>query len=173
MDLTYIKQSLLNLRNPSYFAVLDNRTKFMIKCLNIIRMFRSKRGNRSNRHGTKSAHRSWDRTSGIHQELLKPIPASIQSTPSGYSAALLNARSLSSKLIQIQHLLEISSLDILALTETWTKQNQCLEVIKGTLSTMCYKLVAAHRPNKTGGCRHNSQGYPQSQKGGCWKDSDF
>ena len=60
-------------------------------------------------------------------------------------------RSLSSKLIQIQHLLEISSLDILALTETWTKQNQYLGVINGTLSTMGYKLEAAHRPDKTGG----------------------
>ena len=60
-------------------------------------------------------------------------------------------RTLSSKLIQIQHLLDISFLDILALTETWTKQNQCLEVIKGTLSTMSYNLVAAHRSDKTGG----------------------
>ena len=40
---------------------------------------------------------------------------------------------------------------ISALTETWTKQNQWLEVIKGTLSTMCYNLVAAHRPDKAGG----------------------
>ena len=35
--------------------------------------------------------------------------------------------------------------------ETWTKQNQCLEVIKGTLSTMGYNLVVAHRPEETGG----------------------
>ena len=123
-----MRQSLLNLRNPRYFVVLDNRTKFRIKCLNIIRKFRSKRGNRSNRHGTKSAQRLWDRNSGVHWELLKPIPTSIQSTPSQYSAASLNV----SKLIQIQHLLEISSLDILALMETGTKHNQCLEVIIGT-----------------------------------------
>ena len=102
-------------------------------------------------HGTKSACRSWDRNSGIHWELLKPIPANIQSIPSWYSAALLNVRSLSSKLIQIQHLLEISSLAILALMETCTKQNQCLEVIKGMLSTVGYNLVVAHRPDKTGG----------------------
>ena len=151
MDLTHTRQSLLNLRNPRHFVVLENRTKFRMKCLNIIRKFRSKRGNRSKRHGTKSAFRSWDRNSGIHWELLKPIPASIQSTPFPYPAALLNERSLSSKLIQIQHPLEISSLDILALMETWNKQNQHLEVIKGTLSTMGYNLVAAHRPYKTGG----------------------
>ena len=107
-------------------------------------------GNRCNRHGTKSACRSWDRRSGIHWEILKPIQSSIQSSPSQYSHALLNVSSLSSKLIQIQHLLEISSLDILALMETWTKQNQCLGVIKGKLSTMGYNLVAAHRPDKTG-----------------------
>ena len=151
MNLTYMRQSPQNLRNPRYFVVLDNRTKFRIKWLNITRKFRSKRGNRSNRHGTKSALRSWDRNSGIHWELLKPIPVSIQSHPLLILSCLLNARSLSSKLIQIQHLLEISSLDILALTETWTKQNQCLEVIKGTHSTICYNLVVEYRPDKTGG----------------------
>ena len=35
--------------------------------------------------------------------------------------------------------------------ETWTRQNQCLEVIKGTLSTMGYNLVTVYRPDKTGG----------------------
>ena len=30
-------------------------------------------------------------------------------------------------------------------------QNQYLEVIKGTLSTMGYNLVAAHKPDKEGG----------------------
>ena len=151
MDLIYTPLSLLNLRNPGYFVILDNSTKFRIKCLNIIRKFKSKRGNRSYRHGTKLAQRSWYRNNGIHWELLRPIPTSIQSFPSQYSSALLNVRSLSSKLIQIQHLLKFSSLDILALMETWTRQNQCLEVIKGTLSTMGFNLVAAYRPDKTGG----------------------
>ena len=130
--------------------------------------------NRSHRQGPKSAHRSWDRKNGIHHELLRPIPTSIQSFPSQYSAALLNVRSLSSKLIQIEHLLEFSCLDILALMETWTRQNQCLGVIKGTLSTMGYNLVVVHRPYKTEGrCRHNLQGYPQSQKGRCWNEPDL
>ena len=75
----------------------------------------------------------------------------MQSIPSQYSAALLNVRSLSSSVTQIQHVLEIFSLDVLALTETWTKQNQCLEVIKGTLSTMGYSLVEAHRPDRIAG----------------------
>ena len=70
---------------------------------------------------------------------------------SRYLSALLNVRSLSSNLLQIQHLLESSSLDILALTETWTKQNQSLEMIQGTLSTMGYSLVSSHRPGRTGG----------------------
>ena len=39
----------------------------------------------------------------------------------------------------------------LVLTETWTKQNQSLEVIQETHSTMGYSLVAAHRPDRTGG----------------------
>ena len=56
-----MRQSVLNLRNPRYFFVLDKRTNFRIKCLDIIRKFRSKRGNISNRHGAKSACRSWDR----------------------------------------------------------------------------------------------------------------
>ena len=48
-------------------------------------------------------------------------------------------------------MLGTSSLDILALTETWTKQNQCLKVIKGTLSTTDCSLVAAHRPDRIRG----------------------
>ena len=151
-----MRKFLLNLMNPRYFVVLDYRTNFRIRCLNINREFRSKRENRSNRHGTKSAHRSWDWNSGIHWEVLKPIPASIQSTPSKYSAALLNVRSLSSNLIQIQHLFEIFSLDILALTETWTKQNQHLEVFKG--DTFNNGLQASSRTQARqdrGRCRHN------------------
>ena len=127
----YMGQSLLNLRKPRNFAILDNSTNLRIKCLNIVRKFRTKRRNRSYWHGIKSAHSSWEKNDGIHWELLRPIPTSIQCTPSWYLAALLNARSLSSKLTQIQHL-EFSSLDILALTETWTRQNLHLEVIKGT-----------------------------------------
>ena len=60
-------------------------------------------------------------------------------------------RSLSSKLTHIQHLLEFSSLDIFALMEAWTGQNQCLEVMKGTLLTMGYNLVAAHMSDKARG----------------------
>ena len=150
MDWKYTRKSLLNLRNPRYFAILDYSTKFRIKCLNVIRKYRSKRGDRCHRQGPKSACRSLDRNNRIHQELLRPIPGSIQSFLSQYSATLLNVRSLSSKLIQIQHLLEFSSLDILTLTETWTRQNQCLKVSKGTLSTMCYNLAVAHRPDKAG-----------------------
>ena len=39
-----MRQSLLNLRNPRYSVLLDNRTKFRIQCLNINKKFRSKRG---------------------------------------------------------------------------------------------------------------------------------
>ena len=151
MDWTYTRESLLNLRNPRYFAILDYSTKFRIKCLNITRKFRSKRGNRSNRQGPKSAGRSWDRNNGVHWKLLRPIPASILSFPFWYSAALLNVRSLSSRLIQIQHFLEVSFLDIVALTETWTRQKQCLEIIEGTLLRMGYNLVVAHSLTKQGG----------------------
>ena len=88
------------------------------------------KGNGRIRYGANSSRRAWDRNSGIHWEVLKPITANLQYTPSRYSSTLLNIRSLSSNLLQAQNLLESSSLDILVLTETWTKQNQCLEVIK-------------------------------------------
>ena len=122
MDQTYTRQSLLNLRNPRYSTILNYKTKLRINCLNIVRNVRTKRGNRSYQHGTKSACSSRDTNDGVQWELLRPISTSIQSTPSQYSAALLNVRSLSSKLTQIKNLLEFSFLDILALTETWTKQ---------------------------------------------------
>ena len=150
MELIYTRQSLLNLRNLRYLAVLDYKIKQRIKCLNINKKFRSKRGNGKSSYGAKSLCRSWDRHSGIYWEVLKPIPPSMQYTPSQYLSALLKMRSLSSNLLQIQHLLESSSLDILVLTEIWTKQNQSLEVILGTLSTMGYSLVEAHRPDRTG-----------------------
>ena len=89
--------------------------------------------------------------SGVHWEVLIPISRSLQSISPRYLSALLNVRSLSSNLLQIQHLLESSSLDILALTETWTKQNQSLEIVQGTLSTMGYSLVSSHRPDRIGG----------------------
>ena len=60
-------------------------------------------------------------------------------------------RSLSGNLLQIQHLLESSLLDILALTEIWTKQNQSIEIVQGSLSTMGYSLVSSHRPGRIGG----------------------
>ena len=127
------------------------KIKQRIKCLKINKKFRSKRGNRRSSYGAKSLHRSWDKNSGIHWEVLKSIPVSSQFILPRYLSALLNVRSLSSNLLQIQHLLESSSLDILALTETWTKQNQSLEMIQGTLSTMGYNLVSSHKPGRTGG----------------------
>ena len=151
MNLIYTRQSLLNLRNFRYQVALDYRTKQRIKNLTINKKFRSKRGNGRIRYGANLSGRAWDRNSGIHWEILKPIAANLQYTPSRYSSALLNTRSLSSNLLQVQHLLESSSLDILVLTKTWTKQNQCLEVIKGTLSPMGYGLVTAHRLDRTGG----------------------
>ena len=129
MNLIYTRQSLLDLKNFGYQVTLDYRTKQRIKNLTINKKFRSKRGNGRIRYGANSSHRAWDRNSGIHWEVLKIITVNLQYIPSRYSSALLNVRSLSSNLLQIQHLLESSSLDILALTETWTKQNQTLEMI--------------------------------------------
>ena len=83
-------------------------------------------------------------------EVLIPISFRLHSIQPRYLSALLNVRSLSSNLLQIQHLLESSSLDILALTETWTKQNQSLELVQGALSTMGYSLVSSHRPSRIG-----------------------
>ena len=37
------------------------------------------------------------------------------------------------------------------MTETWTKQNQSLEIVQGTLPTMGYSLVSSHRPDRIGG----------------------
>ena len=151
MELINTRQSLLNLRKLRYITLLDYKIKERIKCLKINKKFRSKRGNGRSSYGAKSFCRPWDKNSGIHWEALKPIPASLQFILPRYLSALLNVRSLSSNLLQIQHLLESSSLDILALTETWTKQNQSIEMIQGTLSTMGYSLVSSHRPDRTGG----------------------
>ena len=149
MDWIYTRQTLLNLRTLRYTTVLDHKIKQRIKCLKINKKFRSKRERSSYR--AKSLCRPWDNNSGIHWEVLKLIPVTLQFILLIYLSALLNVRSLSSNLLQIQHLLESSSLDILALTETWTKQNQSLEMIQGTLSTMGYNLMTSHRPGRTGG----------------------
>ena len=149
MDWIYTRQSLLNLRNLRYIAVLDykkDKTKDKV-----FKKYRSKRGNGRSSYGAKSLCRLWDKNSGIHWDVLKSIPVSLQFILLRYLSALLNVRSLSSNLLQIQQLLESSFLDILALTETWTKQNQSLEMIQGTLSMMGYSLVSLHRPGRTGG----------------------
>ena len=151
MDWIYTRQLLLNLRNLRYITVLDYKIKQRIKCLKIKKKYRSKRGNGRDSYGAKSLHRPWDKNSGIHWDVLKSIPVTLQFILPRYLSALLNVRSLSSNLLQIQHFLESSSLDILALTETWTKQNQSLETIQGTLSTMGHSLVSSHRPGRTGG----------------------
>ena len=147
---TYSRQSLLNLQNLRFTAALDYNAKKRIKSLEVNRKFQFKRIN-GRKYGAKSLHRQWDTNSGVHWEVLIPISLSLQSICPRYLSALLNVRSLSSNLLQIQHLLESSSLDILALTETWTKQNQSLEIVQGTLSTMGYGLVASHRPGRIGG----------------------
>ena len=145
----YSRQSLLNLRNLRFTPALDYNTKKRIKYLEINRKFQFKRMN-GRKYGEKSHHRQWDSNCGVHWEVLIPISFSLQSIWPRYLSALLNVRSLSSNLLQIQHLLESSSLDILALTETWTKQNQSLEIVQGTLSTMGYSLVSPHRPDRIG-----------------------
>ena len=174
MDWIYTRQSLLNLRNLRCIAVLDYKIKQRITCLTVNKKFRSKRGNGRSNYGAKSLCRPWDKNSGIHWEVLKPIPASLQFILPRYLSALLNVRSLSSNLLQIQHLLESSSLDILTLTDTWTKQNQSLELIQGTLSTMGYSLVSSHRPGRTGGgLVFNLQGHHGGQEEGSWKKTNF
>ena len=150
MHWIYSRQSLLNLKNFRFTAALDYNAKKRIKYLEINRKFQSKRIN-GRKYGAKSLHRQWDTNSGVHWEVLIPISLSLQSILPRYLSVLLNVRSLSSNLLQIQHLLESYSLDILALTETWTKQNQSLEIVQGTLSTMGYSLVSSHRPGRIGG----------------------
>ena len=147
---SYSRQLLLNLRNLRFTAALEYNIKERIKYLQINKKFQFRRGN-GRKYGAKYPHRQWDTNSGVHWEVLRPISLSLQSTSPRYLSALLNVRSLSSNLLQIQHLLESASLDILALTETWTKQNQSLEIIQGTLSTMGYNLVSSHRPGRMGG----------------------
>ena len=136
---TYSRQSLLNLKNLRFTPALDYNAMKRIKYLKINRKFQVKRIN-GRKYGPKSLHRQWDTNSGVHWEVLIPISLSVQSIHPRYLSALLNVRSLSRNLLQILHLLESSSLYILALTETWTKQNQSLEIVQGTLSTMGYSL---------------------------------
>ena len=119
---SYSRQLLLNLRNLRFTAALDYDIKQRIKYLQINKKFQFRRGN-GRKYGAKYPHRQFDTNSGVHWEVLRPISLSLQSTSPRYLSALLNVRSLSSNLPQIQHLLESASLDILALTETWTKQN--------------------------------------------------
>ena len=113
---TYSRQSLLNLKNLRFTAALDYNAKKWIKYLEINRKFQFKRIN-GRKYGAKSLHRQWDTNSGVHWEVLIPISLSLQSILPKYLSAFLNVRSLSSNLLQIQHLLEI--LDIFSKTEQY------------------------------------------------------
>ena len=147
---TYSRQSLLSLKNLRFTAALEYNVKKRTKYLEINGKFQFKEI-KERKYGTKSLHRQWDTNSGVHWEVLLPISLSLQSMSPRYLSASLNVRSFSSNLLQIQYLLESSSLDILALTETLTKQNQSLEIVQGTLLTMGYSLVSSHRPDRIGG----------------------
>ena len=111
MFLIYSRQSLLNLKNLRFTAALDYNVKKRIKYLEINRKFQFKRIN-GRKYGAKSLHRQWNTNSGVHWEVLIPISLNLQSIHPRYLSALLNVRSLSSNLLQIQHLLESSLLDI-------------------------------------------------------------
>ena len=81
IELIYTRQSLLNLRNFRYLAVLDYWTNRRIKCLNINKKFRSKRGNRKKTDMEQNLLTDpGTMNSGIHWEVLKQIPASIHYT---------------------------------------------------------------------------------------------
>ena len=117
-----------------------------IKNLNIKRNFRRKRG------GKRLGQRIWDYNIGIHHNLLRPIERSDKTfrNPIKLNMALVNLQSLKPKLDMLIHHMQVSSMDMVFVTETWTQYGNESEhqYIKANLNTAGNNILIQSRETR-------------------------
>lgn len=73
------------------------------------------------------------------------------SSANSINFCLLNARAINKKTLQIKEYVVDKNIDILALTETWLKPDECSDYIIRDISPIGYDFVHTPRPNGYGG----------------------
>ena len=114
--ISYTKTQLLNLKSRACTTRISTEICKHITNLLIKRRFRRKR------EGKRLRQRTWDQNRGIHHNLLQPMEQSDNfKNPSKLNMALVNIQSLKPKLDMLIHHMQVSNMDVIFVTETWTQ----------------------------------------------------
>ena len=128
---------------------IDMDTCKPIKSLNIKRNYRRKRG------GKRICQRKWDYNIGIHHNLLQPLERSDKTFKNliKLNMVLVNIQSPKPKVDMLIHHMQINSIDMGFVTETWTQYGNEPEYqyIKANLDTAGYNILIQSRENWRGG----------------------
>ena len=146
--ISYTKTQLLDLKSRAHTTRINTEICKHITNLHIKRSFRRKRG------GKRLSQRTWDQNRGIHHNLLQPMEQSDNfKNPSKLNMALVNIQSLKPKLDMVIHHMQVSNMDMVFVTETWTEDgnNSEHQYIKANINTAGYNMVIQSRENQRGG----------------------
>ena len=92
---------------------------------------------------------------GIHHNMLQPMEKSDRNSKnsSKLNMALVNIQSLKPKLDILIHHMQVSNIDMVFVTETWTQECNELEhqYIKANINTAGYNILIQSRENQRGG----------------------
>ena len=146
--ISYTRTQLLDLKSRAHTTRISTEICRHITNLQIKRSFGRKRG------GKRLRHRTWDQNRGIHHNLLQPMEQSDNfKNPSTLNMALVNIQSLKPKLDMLIHHMQVSNMDMVFVTETWTEDGNESEhqYIKANINTAGYHMLIQSRENWRGG----------------------
>ena len=147
--ISYTDTQLLNLKSRAHTTRIGTDICKHITNLHIKRSFRRKRG------GKRLRQRIWDHNIGNHHNLLQPMEKSDKTfkNPIKLNMALVNIQSLKLKLDMLIHHMQVSNMDMVFVTETWTQDGNESEhqYIKANLNTAGYNIFIQSRENWRGG----------------------
>ena len=146
--ISYTRTQLLDIKSRAHTTRIGTETCNHITNLHIKRSFRRKRG------GTKLRQRTWDQNKGIHHNLLQPWEQSDNlKNPIELNMVLVNIQSVKPKLDMLIHHMQVSNIDIVFVTETWTEDGNDSEhqYIKANFNTAGYNMLIQSRENQREG----------------------
>ena len=146
--ISYMRTQLLDIKLGAHTTRISTETCKHITNLHIKRSFRRKRG------GKRLRRRTWDQNKGIHHNLLRPMEQSDKfKNLRKLNMALLNIQSLKPKLDMLIHHMQVSNMDMVFVTETWTEDDNKSEhqYIKANFNTAGYNMLIQSRENQRGG----------------------
>ena len=146
--ISYMRTQLLDLKPRAHTTRISTEICKHITCLHIKRSFRTKRG------GKRLRQRTWDQNRGIHHNLLRPMEQSGNFKKSSkLNMALVNIQYLKPKLDMLIHHMQVSNMDMVFVTETWTEDGNKseLQYIQANINTAGYKMLIQSGKNWRGG----------------------